>query len=256
MKSQSKILPFLLFAFHLSFAQTENGTTIVVYLFPGNIMVGADTKVSLRDLQGNLVRETNKCKIYRGNDSVYFAFSGKTPADSVSGINFVHSTALRACKEGMDIRAIATLFELYSLDSLRIDPEEIDSNKQIKKGDAFIQVAFFGIENGVSTCSSFDYTTSNIFRHRDTSLIKRDDASITKYALRLELGFHESIDSLFSANPAFFSGDLSTLTDKMDTLIRLEMASSPHDVGGDVDILLIFPTGHIWLQNKNKCQNF
>jgi hypothetical protein len=254
-KPYSVILPILFVVHSFAYSQFEAGTAVFIRGFNDAIVVGADSKKILADSTGKIWGSENVCKILRGNDSIFFAFSGVSPPAHDSGLNVVASLARFACLRGRNLHAIASLFKQFVVDTLQSIPFMLRNNRLHREKDAFIQIAFFGFENGISTCLSMDFVDFAILTKRDTSLVAEHEIRALKYPFHVTLGFTDEIESFLDTNKTYLGGGKDSLRIQVGNLIQLAINAHPNDVGGHIDILLLTRTGCEWLQKESECND-
>ena len=248
------ILFFFLIS-NICFGQIHRGTAVFGYCFHDAIVIGVDSKFTEFNKKNALTGIGYGCKVFRGNDSVYFAISGNA-IPFIDGQNAIERDARQACKSGTNLSAIASLFKKQALNTLEPYTEIIE--RQIAggiRGD-YVSVAFFGFENGAASSYVMEFHDINILKHRDTSLIRGKEMRIGKYPMKIELGNTTEIDRFLSVHPAYVGHGRDSITVEINTLLGLEILSHPDAVGGGVSILCIYPHRYEWWQSGCECKNF
>ena len=92
MKFHSITISLFLVISNICFGQLHRGTAVFAYCFHDAIVIGADSKFSTFDKKNELSGFGYGCKIFRGNDSVFFAISGNA-IPFVDGENVIERRA-------------------------------------------------------------------------------------------------------------------------------------------------------------------
>jgi len=237
------------------FTQVHRGTAVFAYCFHDAIVIGVDSKFTSFDKKNQLTGIGYGCKVFRGNDSVYFAISGNA-IPFIDGENAVERDAREACRNGATLSAIATIFKKLAVNTLEPYAETIQ--RQIAggvKGD-FVSVAFLGFEGGVASSYVLDFHDINILKKGDISLIRGKEMKVGRYPMKVELGNTVEIDRFLSAHPAYLGHGRDSITVEMNTLLGLEILAHPDAVGGGISILCIYPHKFEWWQSGCECKEF
>jgi hypothetical protein len=255
MKSHSIIGLLFLFICNICLGQIHRGTAVFGYCFHDAIVIGVDSKFTTFDNKNALTGLGYGCKIFRGNDSVYFAISGNA-IPFTEGQNLIERDARHACKNGANLSAIASFFKREVLNTL--EPYAGSIQRQIASGvrGDYVSVAFFGFEEGVASSYLVEFHDINILKNRDTSLIRGKEMRVGKYPMKIELGNTIEIDRFLSAHPAYVGHGRDSITVEINTLLGLEILAHPDAVGGGISILCIYPQKYEWWQSGCECKNF
>ena len=255
MKSHSITVLLFLFISNICPGQIHRGTAVFGYCFHDAIVIGVDSKFTEFDKKNQLTGFGYGCKIFRGNDSVYFAISGNA-VPFIDGQNAIERDARQACKNGATLSAIASLFKKQALNTL--EPYAGTIQRQIASGvrGDYVSVAFFGFENGVASSYIVEFHDINILKNGDTSLIRGKEMKVGKYPMKIELGNTSEIDRFLSTHPAYLGHGRDSINVEINTLLGLEILAHPDAVGGGISILCIYPHKYEWWQSGCECKNF
>ncbi|MGA9408115.1 MAG: hypothetical protein WBW71_13360 [Bacteroidota bacterium] len=255
MKFHSIAVALFLFTFNICFGQMHQGTAVFAYCFHDAIVIGADSKFTTFNKKNELSGVGYGCKIFRGNDSVYFAISGNA-IPVIDGENIIETAARQACRNGVSLSAVASLFKVEAINAL--EPYVGAIQRLVAggiKGD-YVSIAFFGFEEGVASSYVMKFHDINILKMRDTSLISGKESKVAKYPMRVQLGNAADIDKFLSAHPAYLGHGRDSITVEINNLIGLEILNHPEAVGGGISILCIYPHKYEWWQGGCECKSF
>jgi hypothetical protein len=256
MKLRLRTLVLLFFLISsISLGQTHRGTTVFAYCTHDLIVIGADSKFTSFDKKERLNGVGYGCKIFRGNDSVYFALSGNA-IPFRDGENLLEQDARRACRKGTSLAAIASLFKSESIESLQPYIGVVEKLTADGVKGNYVSVAFFGFENGVASTYMLEYHDINILKRQDTSLIAGREMKAAYLPMKVELGNTFEIDQFLSTHHSYFGRSRDSITVAVNNLIGLEVLAHPAAVGGGVSILCIRPRSFEWWQGGCECKDF
>lgn len=237
------------------FGQVHRGTAVFAYCFHDAIVVGVDSKFTSFDKKNQLTGIGYGCKVFRGNDSVYFAISGNA-IPFIDGENAIERDARQACRNGASLSAIGTIFKKQAVNTLEPYAGAIERLMAGGvKGD-FVSVAFLGFEGGAASSYVLEFHDINILKTGDTSLIRGKQMKVGRYPMKVELGNTVEIDRFLSVHPAYMGHGRDSITVEMNTLLGLEILSHPDAVGGGISILCIYPHKFEWWQSGCECKDF
>lgn len=246
---------YILLVSSVCFGQTRQGTTVFAYCTRDFIVIGADSKFTSFDNKERLNGVGYGCKIFRGNDSVYFAISGNAIPFS-DGENQIERIARRACGRGHTLAAIASSFKADAIASL--EPYTGVVERLIAEGikGNYVSVAFFGFENGVASSHLLEFHDINILKRQDTSLIGERELKATLLPMKVELGNTFEIDQFLSTHHSYFGHSRDSITVAINNLIGLEILAHPAAVGGGISILCVRLRSFEWWQGGCECKDF
>ena len=255
MKSHSMTVLMFLFTSSICLGQIHRGTAVFGYCFHDAIVIGVDSKFTEFNKKNALTGVGYGCKVFRGNDSVFFAISGNA-IPFIDGQNAIERDARQACRNSANLSAIASFFKKQALNTL--EPYTGTIERQIASGirGDYVSVAFFGFEDGVASSYLVEFHDINILKNGDTSLIRGKEMKVGKYPMKIELGNTIEIDRFLSTHPAYFGHGRDSITVEMNTLLGLEILAHPKAVGGSISILCIYPHKYEWWQSGCECKDF
>lgn len=237
------------------FGQVHRGTAVFAYCFHDAIVIGVDSKFTSFDKKDQLTGIGYGCKVFRGNDSVYFAISGNA-IPFVDGENVIEQEARRACRSGASLSAIASFFKREATKTLEPYAGAIERLMAGGVRGDFVSVAFLGFEQGAASSYLLEFHDINILKKGDTSLIRGKAMRVGRYPMKIELGNTAEIDRFLSVHPAYIGHGRDSITVEMNTLLGLEILSHPDAVGGGISILCIYPHKFEWWQSGCECKDF
>ncbi|MGA7159726.1 MAG: hypothetical protein WBZ48_01910 [Bacteroidota bacterium] len=255
MKFRPVIIPLYLIVSNICFGQFHQGTAVFAYCFHDAIVIGADSKFTTFGKKNELSGVGYGCKVFRGNDSVYFAISGNA-IPVIDGENIIARDARHACENGTSLSAIASLFKVQAINSLE---PYVGAIQRLVAGGVrgdYVSVAFFGFEEGIASSYILKFHDINILKLQDTTLITGKESKVGKYPLKVQLGNASDIDKFLSAHPAYLGHGRDSITVEINNLIGLEILAHPDAVGGGISILCIYPHKHEWWQGGCECKSF
>lgn len=230
-----------------------SNTSIVGVRLNDQVVVAADSKRVRGDLKTPM--QEHVCKIGRG-DGFFFATAGLSH-DSDSGFNPA-SVIAGASSTGMTLeQKVERLQELITkpltqvLDQYR-QKHPVAYEARFKAASA-LQAIFFGLESGstvvlardfVPTSSSLVPVQISVFRYKCPGDCK-DGEQIFK------LGRYDVIDRFLSERPDYWKFNPAKA---LRTLIEMEIADAPGEVGPPIDIVRLDKHGVEWIERKDQCR--
>lgn len=247
------VLVFLLFfCQQMAFAQTIEGSCIVIFREESKIVVAADSKFSGGE------KPFNGCKIYRFGD-VFFVGAG-IHSDSASGFSIVEFAEKASSSKGT-VQEKADKYIELSRESLisaltRIranEPEFFKKKYPANYPTAPSQLVFFGFENGQVAMSVRQFRITSGDSEKVDLVVDKIDcpgANCAKpgQSTAIFLGHNESIDQLWPPNV-----QPKHTIETAKEIINAEIVNHPESVGLPIAILQVDSNGVIWIEN-GECQ--
>jgi hypothetical protein len=247
------ILAFILFFFQqIAFAQTIEGSCIVIFREESKIIVAADSKFSGGE------KPFNGCKIYKFGD-VFFVGAG-IHSDSASGFSIVEF-AEKACSSKGTVQEKADRYIELSKESLvnaltRIranEPEFFKKKYPSNSHTAPSQLVFFGFENGQVSMSVRQFRLTSGDSEKVGFVVDKIDCPSANCAksgqsTAIFLGHNESIDQLWPPNV-----QPKHTIETAKEIINAEIVNHPDSVGLPIAILQVDSNGITWIEN-GECQ--
>lgn len=233
---------------------SARATTIVVARTAGEIVIGADSKVT--DAFGN---DLNKraCKIRQKGD-VFVAIEGlELDRQTNFSVPVILNRALSLTASAPVTEKVSMLMGflvsglLSELSHLKTHEPETYF-KKIEGGQLFLRIIVAGFEKGqplvfVRSFRALQYNPGQIGVAviPDDCLADCKDRVATRF-----LGESAAIDGLPEETPDFWKAGLS---EGVRRLIEVEIAARGEYVGPPIDIVRITPNGAHWIQRKTEC---
>lgn len=248
------MLALRLLALILSLASHAAATTIVAVKTPGEIVIGADSKVT--DTFGKAFAN-QACKIVQAGN-LFYAYEGlardrRTGFDIVKIVN--QSLQLKPGAAASEKVSILTGFVTSQLFAELLSLKQHDPatyREKIEGGQTFLKILVAGFEGNRPLLFVRQFRAVAFGRGIIGVMVVPDDclADCAGEIVIRSLGETAAIDGLPEETPGFWT---KGIVEGVRRLIETEIAARSEYVGPPVDILRIDKTGARWIQKKPSC---
>jgi hypothetical protein len=227
-------------------------TTIVVIRTPQEVVIAADSAATFQG-DGRPVTTETVCKIYRVNDSLFFAVSGLVN-DSRTGFNIPEIVASSSGSGTMaeKLARVERAVQAAVLRELpRVKERDPAGYSKLIGSKGAVTVMLAGIDAGAPVATSFSLgLTASPKGPIETSILRDSCPGNCPSGVRVFwFGEVDAVERLRAAGrlPALAMPELARY------LVQAEIDAGAPSVGGPVDVLRILPSGPVWVQKKQGC---
>jgi hypothetical protein len=228
------------------------GTTIVVIRTPQEVVIAADSAATFQG-DGRPVATGTVCKIYRVNDSLFFAVSGLVN-DSRTGFSIPEIVASGSAG-GSIAEKLATMERAVQGAVLRELPRVKERDPAgyatLMGSKGAVTVTLGGIDAGAPIVTGFSLgLAASPNGSIETNILRDSCPGNCASGVRVFwFGEVAAVERLRASGrlPALAMPELARY------LVQAEIDAGAPGVGGPVDVLRILPSGPVWLQKKQGC---
>lgn len=226
------------------------GSVAVAVIRTDTIVVAAESRTTT----DGIINPDTTCKI-TVVDSIVFAATGllKGNSNALGIVDYARSVLNEPTKTWYKIHTFQSGASSLVMSWLNA-PEYKDSlalSSFYRNGHS-IQAMFCFFSGGKPVVVKYSFTPSLVGSRFKVGGVY--DAGARKSGEILWIGAHEETDTLMKKDSAFFRRIYSLdAVSTAKSLIQRQMEFTPSIVGGDIDIVLITPTGAQWVQKKQNC---
>ncbi|MFY9672871.1 MAG: hypothetical protein WAK13_00380 [Terriglobales bacterium] len=253
---RARVVNISLFLWVIIVATNANATEFVVVRTPGKITVGGDSKMLVfRESQKMQVASNNMCK-FKKSGELYWIASGL--------LNLMFSPDVRAAlntkgeiKDRLHRaeRVICDILNQHIPKIKRADPDFFFTISSQKR--AVGTLAIFGVQKE----RTFFYETQFLCETKSSdscTVIARHflgcpDNCPSEFTT--EVPISDDIENYLTAHPKFLVQGRSA-EQIIRELLAIQYAATPDAVGGPANILEVTASGHKWIDDKVKCEDY